>query len=566
MVDVFSNVYKLKRKTRMTSFVSIFLFATICTLAYAGPEPSDSLGTRVNCVSEDTACIGYHIRMAKAMTSSDYPKALEHAVSAVRLSEKASNYTTVIESYKAAGGIAMYKGLFDLAVKYFTNHFDLAKSKGDDIEAGMAYHNLGALYIAVADYRKARKFLNDSYDMLQVGYRNIGQPVPEPTMLTYRMNTAITYIYLDEYQGADSMLNLSMDLLQGMPEDRSKMMTIHHLWGLLYLKIRQPIKAFEALSQSRALAIQLNNMPGVAATYITEGEVFEQTGDSLSAIISYTRGLGYARQYSGLSDQLTISEFLYKLYRKRGPTDSVVKYLDLFTDLKARSKAEQAKQELMRMELMRDYTQMVENWERNQQPAKQQRIYLWFALFLSLVSAFVIYVRYLNQQRKIRFERVRRDLEEKKTELEQRRLQAELNQQAAELDSLRAELGRQQLLEGLVGCLDPTKKIEYQQDIGKQDTIKGSATERKAKAWEEFEYRFQQLHSGFYDRLNQRFPGLTINERRLCAFLKLDMTTKEISDITGQSVRAVNMARIRLRNKLGLTHTDTELFAFLSEH
>jgi hypothetical protein len=332
---------------------------------------------------------------------------------------------------------------------------------------------------------------------------------------------------------------------------------------VLYLKIRQPIKAFEALSRSRALAIQLNNLPSVAGSYITEGEVHEQTGDSLSAIISYTHGLGYAKRYSGLSDQLTISEFLYNLYRKRGPTDSVVKYLDLFTDLKARSKAEQAKEELMSKELMRDYAQMVENWELNQQPAKQQRIYLWFALILSLVSAFVIYVRYRNQRRKIRFERVRRDFEERKSELEQRRLQTELNQQSEAMESLRSELNKQQLLVGLISGLEQLTPASTDTETG--DFKKVTATESKAKAWEEFEYRFQQLHSGFYDRLNQLFPQLTINDRRLCAFLKLDMTTKEISIITGQSIGAVNMARIRLRNKLGITHSDTELFTFLSE-
>lgn len=564
MADLFSKVHKLKRSRRMTTLVPVFVLATICHFAYAGPVPSGSPSATVNCETADTACIAAHIRMANALTNSDYPKAFEHAVWAVRLSEKAGNYTTMIESYKVAGGIAMYKGLFDLAVKYFTNHYDLAKNKGDDIEAGMAYHNLGAVYLAVEDHRKARKYLNDSYDMLQVGYRKTGQPLPESTLLTYRMNMAITYIYLDEYQGADSMLNLSMSMLKDMPEDPAKMITIHHLWGLLYLKLRQPIKAFEALNQSKALALQLNNMPSLTASYITEGQVYEQTGDTLSAIKSYTRAFGYATQYSGLSDQSGLSELLYKLYKKRGPTDSISKYLDLFTDLKARSKADQAKEELMRTELMRDYTRMVENWEINQQPARKQKTYLLFALTLSLLSGLVVFIRYRNQQRKIRFERVRRDLEERKSELEQRRLQAELNQQAAELDSLRSELSRQHLLEGLVSGLDPSKPMGYEQVSGQQETIKGSITERKAKAWEEFEYRFQQLHSGFYDRLNHRFPDLTINERRLCAFLILDMTTKEISDITGQSVRAVNMARIRLRNKLGLTHTDKDLFAFLS--
>jgi hypothetical protein len=241
----------------------------------------------------------------------------------------------------------------------------------------------------------------------------------------------------------------------------------------------------------------------------------------------------------------------------------MMKYFDMFTDLKARSKNQQAKEDLMRSELMRDYTQMVETLERTQQPAKQQRTYFLIFMALSLVSAFVIFIRYRNQKGKMRFELVRRDFEERKVELEQRRLQAELNQQTEAMESLRSELNKQQLLVGLMSGLEQSTPASTGTATG--DFKKVTATESKAKAWEEFEYRFQQLHSGFYDRLNQLFPQLTINDRRLCAFLKLDMTTKEISAITGQSVGAVNMARIRLRNKLGITHSDTELFTFLSE-
>ena len=560
---MFSNVQKLKRLTCMMTLVPFFLLATICHFAYAGPGPSDSLSATVNCFSSDTGCIASHIRISNSLMTSDYPKALEHALWAIRLSEQADDYKSMIASYKLAGQVTMYKGLLDLSVKFFTNQYDLAKKRKDDVEAGMAYHNLGAVYLVMQDHRKARKYLNDSYDMLQAGYRKTGQTLPESTLLTYRMNTAITYIYLDEYKGADSMLNLSMDIVKNMPEDPAKMMTIHHLWGVLFLKIRQPIKAFEALTRSRALAIQLNNLPGVAASYITEGEVFEHSGDTMSAIHSYTSSLGYATQYSGLSDQLIIAEFLYKLYRKRGPSDSMMKYFDMFTDLKARSKNQQAKEDLMRSELMRDYTQMVENLERTQQPAKEQRVYLWFASILSLVLAFVMYVRYRNQQRNMRLERMRRDLEERKTELEQLRFQAELNQQSAALEALKSGLNKQELLEELIKGLSPSKHKSTVPGSG--NTAKLTSKEQKTKPWEEFEYRFQQLHSGFYDRLNQRFPDLTINERRLCAFLKLDMTSKEISIITGQSIGAVNMARIRLRNKLGITHSDTELFTFLSE-
>lgn len=81
--------------------------------------------------------------------------------------------------------------------------------------------------------------------------------------------------------------------------------------------------------------------------------------------------------------------------------------------------------------------------------------------------------------------------------------------------------------------------------------------------WKEFEFRFQQVHEQFYNTLNERFPDLTPSERRLCAFLKLNMTTKEISAITHQNAKSIDVARTRLRKKLNLTGTDHNLVSFL---
>ena len=81
---------------------------------------------------------------------------------------------------------------------------------------------------------------------------------------------------------------------------------------------------------------------------------------------------------------------------------------------------------------------------------------------------------------------------------------------------------------------------------------------------QEFEIRFQQVHNSFYDKLNALSPDLSTNERRLCAFLKLSMSTKEISSITGQSPRSIDVARTRLRKKLNLTNNDSSLSDFLS--
>jgi hypothetical protein len=58
------------------------------------------------------------------------------------------------------------------------------------------------------------------------------------------------------------------------------------------------------------------------------------------------------------------------------------------------------------------------------------------------------------------------------------------------------------------------------------------------------------------------YPKFSANERRLCSFLRLDMSTKEIVSVTGQSLRAVQIARSRLRKKLNLDPSEN-LNAFL---
>lgn len=82
-------------------------------------------------------------------------------------------------------------------------------------------------------------------------------------------------------------------------------------------------------------------------------------------------------------------------------------------------------------------------------------------------------------------------------------------------------------------------------------------------SWKEFEVRFMQVHKDFYDVLNERFPDLTPNERKLCAFLRLNMTTKDIAAITHQSVHSINVARTRLRRKMNLANSEENLINFL---
>ena len=81
--------------------------------------------------------------------------------------------------------------------------------------------------------------------------------------------------------------------------------------------------------------------------------------------------------------------------------------------------------------------------------------------------------------------------------------------------------------------------------------------------WTEVEKVMEANNDAFFDNLIREYPNLTKNERKLCVFLHMNLSTKEISNISKQSIGSINIARSRLRKKFGITGDDKSLIAFL---
>ena len=80
----------------------------------------------------------------------------------------------------------------------------------------------------------------------------------------------------------------------------------------------------------------------------------------------------------------------------------------------------------------------------------------------------------------------------------------------------------------------------------------------------EFKTYFDSVHPSFFENLAKTNPNLTANELRLCAFLRMGLSTKEIAALTFREIRSVESARNRLRKKLEL-NLDENLLVYLSQ-
>lgn len=193
--------------------------------------------------------------------------------------------------------------------------------------------------------------------------------------------------------------------------------------------------------------------------------------------------------------------------------------------------------------------------------------FLVFIISISLLSASVLILILLYRNLKIKTKREKMQfdsliLQRRNLELEKENLLLLNSKLSQEVESKNKELATHvmyliQKNEFINSVTEKLSELTYSdpKQINKQSLnaiIKQMRANIDKTTWNEFEIRFQQIHKDFYTKLNKKVPNLTLNEKRLCAFLYLNMTTKEISSITFQSVKSIEVARSRLRKKIDI--------------
>ncbi|MGE0090704.1 MAG: helix-turn-helix transcriptional regulator [Bacteroidales bacterium] len=85
--------------------------------------------------------------------------------------------------------------------------------------------------------------------------------------------------------------------------------------------------------------------------------------------------------------------------------------------------------------------------------------------------------------------------------------------------------------------------------------------EQKDK-WVVFEKNFDEVHENFLHKLKDRHPNLTSKDMRLAAYLRMNLSSKEIAPLMNISIRSVEISRYRLRKKINIEH-DKNLYDYL---
>jgi tetratricopeptide (TPR) repeat protein/DNA-binding CsgD family transcriptional regulator len=357
-------------------------------------------------------------------------------------------------------------------------------------------------------------------------------------------------------------------------------------WGMATAKIGLGDIQFANGSYDSALIIYqqgLNNANKIDIRYKESGPLiqsylYNRIGETYYKLKEYDKAISVLRNSADLAEEFTLpgrkadaAKYFSQIYEKLGNTSMAHDYFKIYNQLSdsiinAKNVSKITKLEMEYQYLKKQKEKEIEQLKKDAEYNRNMLIYEMIAVIsiMIIASLFIILLLYRkNQKNKLHG----LELAQKNLELEKGNLQNELEFKNKELaTSVMYQLKKnnfiatvsRRLKELNLSLTSTNKKVLL-------NIVKELEANMSKETWEEFEYRFNSVHNDFYNGLLRDFPNLTPNELKICAFLKLNMTSKDISTITYTSPQSITVARHRLRTKLGLSRDDN-LITFLSKY
>ncbi|MBV7269401.1 triple tyrosine motif-containing protein [Winogradskyella luteola] len=184
-------------------------------------------------------------------------------------------------------------------------------------------------------------------------------------------------------------------------------------------------------------------------------------------------------------------------------------------------------------------------------------LYVLSFLFLALITQY-LNIRYYKKQKHKLIEKKGRELELKQLENQRQLMEFKNENLQLDIENKNRELG--------IATMNLVKRNEFLNTI-KEELSRGKSLDDFKKViklinsnlndtndWKLFEEAFNNVDKDFMKKVKSLHPSITPNDLRLCAYLRLNLSSKEIAPLLNISHKSVEVKRYRLRKKMGLDH------------
>jgi len=586
--NIFALRYSFDLNNKTLKILLICLFGLLFLDSFSQENSNiDSLNKAYYHASSPQIKIDILVELTDLLSSSDPDKALDYANQTFELADKNNLLKSKLRAYLQLGDIYWNKSNYRVSLEMGQNAKDLASDLNMDKEYAKSLALLSLNFSNLGDFKKSADFNFqalrifeelDDMDGISKVYNRIGsdyflQENFNKALEYYSQslniarenkdlegisrglnNMAIVYAEMGEYRYVKSNLKESIEINKILDRPIWEGINYSNL-GTVYRMEESFDTSYYYLHKAETILTALNSLSNLANAYHGLSLYYFDLGNMDSS-------LHYAKQTYIIGQENNLKVLVFnavkqqrQIYQAQNDFEDALKFSLIELQLKDSLDINNTLAKISQLELLYEFDKHEQEIKLIQQRREYVLIIAGTAIVFMLLTLVIIIV-------------TRNRIKAKNEQIERRRLNLELEMRNRELAANVMSLIRKN--EILSGMGDKLMKI--QNEAVKEETK--SAIEKIAnelqhttdkEIWNEFDTRFKQVHGDFYNTLLEQFPDLSPNEQKLCAFLRLNMTTKEVSELTGQRTHTIEIARTRLRKKLGLANTKTNLVTFLSQ-
>ena len=467
------------------------------------------------------------------------------------------NAKALISVYLSIGNRYIEKDNYAEAMRFYLEGINLSNKRGEKHKLPNLLNNLGIVYLNINKPQQALDLYSEALELFAEQHDTMN-------VAGTTANIGSIYIQMGQYDIAEKYYNDGYQLfkesgnIEGMAHAQLKI-------GLLKMMQQEYDSAASHLEYSLLLQKQLDiTLSGsksffIAETYINLGIVYLNLNETMRAGEFLEKGYLIVKNSQHYRLISLSTQYLSKYYQRINNPGLALNYALIHNQYSDSIYNEESIRKLTQLEMQHQFDIKQSEDEARQMlesRAQERKNLIYFIISGSLLFLLIIAILLLRLEK----------AKKRKSDVERKNLTDQLDHANKELTTYVMYLLRKnEFITSIAEKLKLTKPViknENKQVIS--DLIKELESNSGMVSWEEFEVRFQKVYTGFYKKLNTMFPDLSPNELRLCAFFRLNMTTKEISAITYQSINSITVARYRLRKKLGL-NTNEHLVTFLSK-
>lgn len=526
----------------------VLLFLTVLSISTQANPRIDSLKYELfNHTSEDVVkvqilnSLGYEYWIINPVQSIIYGQ------QAKVLAEILKDSSGLAFSNRVIGVAHWARGSYDRGLEYLLDGLSLYRNQKDTLGEANCLMNIGLIYADRSDNDLALEYYFEAlklFESIQAANRSA----------TTYVKLATIFIRQDKFSAAYDFLQRA-EYIHGSDEFLYGMSEILNRYGLLKTKTEEYDSATLYLNHSLEVSKKIQDIDGITRNYISLADVALRTNDIDGAEVFLNEALVAARKVQSHKWLKEIYSRLQRIARRKGDLEKAIVYLDQYVQQKDSIFNEQTLNNISRLE-----TELATAEQRRQLDSKENeivileqeseiqhsRILVLIILMAAVIISAVLIIRnrQLSAQRKEQLAKKEADEAKKELEFKNR-----------ELVSYTVNfVQKNQLFEELMNSVSEMKKSTSDETrkglIGMERTIKRHL--QIDRDWEDFKMRFENLHTGFFDKILEREASLTGNDLKLCALVKMNFSIKEISEMMGISTESVKTARYRLKKKLNL--------------